>query len=145
MYMGRSIIRSLFRRYIMARNMNMARVDNMVDMLREFNYTPVEIFDSVILAENKSLRVYCDFRDDTICFGKVSDFDRWANSRDYMFEGMPDTADDLGLVLQIADDCARNNVSRGDDCAPVILNQWWRQYKRRMRIDQVLGGLHGKN
>jgi len=115
----------------------MARADALAEALVELGYKPTTVDSSYVIASGKSVYLWCDFRYDHVCFGKADTFDRWANSRDYIFEGIHEDKDDLAIVLRIAEDCAAKGMTRDEDTfEPIVLNQWWRQYKRDVRLEE---------
>lgn len=99
----------------------MARSDGMAELLTSLGYLPSHVGEETVTARGSDFHVYVDYRSDEMYFGIASEFDRWANSRDYLFEGIPND-DDLTLVIQLARRKLSEGVRRGDDFEPVTLN-----------------------
>lgn len=112
-----------------------AEAEALADTLKELGCEPIHVEVGDVVVSKGALRIRCQMETDEMFFGISSTFDRWANSRDYVFENMPYDAERLAVVLRIAEDKVAEGVDRGDDVEPVRLNTWWRQYRRRREED----------
>ena len=108
----------------------MAQADAVAETLRGIGFEITTVDAAYVIGRTDAVMAWVDFRYDLIWFGRMVRFDRWANSRDYVFEGIPDSPDDLALVIKIATDCADKGLTQNEDFTPLNLNQWWRKYKR---------------
>lgn len=108
------------------------------EQLTNLGFTISSEYYPVVIASSKKLAVWIDLDNKHLAIGDKRTFDRWANSRDYYFEGLPETEEDLQLVFKIAEDCIQDGVVRGEDCIPIPLNQWWRKYKRERSKSQKI-------
>lgn len=104
------------------------RATEISDVFLKLGYV-IDLIDvSSVLVSNQDFRVWIDLRYDLIWIGNSKTFDRWANSRDYEFEGIPD---DLPLVMEIAATCRDRGIGKDeDDFSPHNLNQYWRKAKK---------------
>ena len=86
--------KSMYEKYI--------RMNNFILLLGEFGYKSVDIDLGCVVAEGQTVHIYCDFSRNCMYFAKKKQFDRWANSRDYIFYGIPTNRNDMEIVLRIA-------------------------------------------
>jgi hypothetical protein len=112
------------------------QMNNFTQLISELGYEPVSSDIDCVIAEGRVVHIWCDFSRDCMYFARVEQFDRWANSRDYVFYGIPKNRDDLEIVLRIAVDCTKQKICRDDTFQPVDLNQWWRKYKNLVKRER---------
>jgi hypothetical protein len=128
---------------------NLRRAEMMADHLRMLGFEPSTVDEAHVITWRggtseaaKKFYVWVDYSSDVVWLGIIATFDRWANSRDYEFEGIPDD-EDFSLLFEIAEECLAKGLMKNEDWTPRNLNEFWRKAKKsRSRREHEAARIH---